>query len=106
MFAFARSIPDDAPATNRGIPEVEKRGADDAAARSEHERVRTNWIECKVSWSKLHSKRELNSQPNEITIDAHDYLWGTNMKTLMDHLIEESGEQWKFAVIHPVNLVS
>ena len=35
-------------------------------------------------------------QPNGDTIDTCDHLGGTNVKTLMDHLIEERGEHWKF----------
>ena len=37
VFAFSRSIPENSPATNRGMSEVEKRSLDAANARSEHE---------------------------------------------------------------------
>ena len=57
IFAFERSIPDDAPATNWGISETEKRSLDAAAARSECERVSADWIEHKVPQSKLYSKK-------------------------------------------------
>ena len=73
-FAFVRSIPDDAPSTNRGISESEKRSLDATVTRSEHERVSTNWIECKVPWSKLYKKRGLNLQPNKNTTDTCDHL--------------------------------
>ena len=52
-----RSIPDSAPSTNRGTSEVEKINLDTAAARSECEIVSANWVECKVTQSKIHDKR-------------------------------------------------
>ena len=42
MFAFARSILDNDPETNRGMSEIEKRSLDPAAARSECERFSSN----------------------------------------------------------------
>ena len=95
VFAFVRSIPNDAPATNQGMSEVEKK-LDAAAARIECETVIANWIECKVLQSKLCNKIESNLQQNKTTIDEHDHSWILSMKTLMDHLTEESGERWKF----------
>ena len=53
-------------------------------------------IECNVPWSKLYNKRESNSHPNETTTCTHEHSWVAKMKTLMDHLIEESGEKRKF----------
>ena len=45
MFDFARYIPDDTPATNRGMSEAAKRSLDDSDARSEYERVSDNCVE-------------------------------------------------------------
>ena len=39
---------------------------------------------------------ELNLRPNETRIDFCDDLWGVNMKTLMEHLMENNGEHQKF----------
>ena len=58
-----------------------------------------NWIESKVPQSKIYNKRELNLKHNETRIDVYDKLWRTNTKTLMDHLIEENGEQRKFGCL-------
>ena len=43
----------------------------------------------------MYNKRELNLQPNETTIYMHTYLWRMHMKTLIDHLTEESRYQRK-----------
>ena len=91
-FAFVWSILEDAAAKNQGMSEVEKRSLGATVARTEHERVSANWIECKFLQSKINNKRELIFQQNETTIDTCDHLWGINMNTLMDHLIEEIGE--------------
>ena len=48
-----RSIPNDTPATNRGMSEAEKRSVDAEAARSEHEIVSDNWIVHRVPWIKF-----------------------------------------------------
>ena len=81
------------------MSEVEKRSLDTVSARRECERGSANLIECKVPRRNIYNKRELNSQPNETTVDSHDHLWGTCMKTLTDYLIEEIGEQWKFGCL-------
>ena len=75
---------------------MEKRINYAEAAKMEFLRVSANWIECQVKWKNLHAKKELNLELKEKKIDMHDHLWGTNMKVLMDYLIEESGEEYKF----------
>ena len=91
-LTFVRSIPIDAPALESLMQEAEQRGLDAVAARNEHERVISVWIEHEVLQSELHNERELNIKPNGISIDTHDDLWGINMKTIMEHLMEENGE--------------
>ena len=91
MFTFLRSISEESLVNNSVMLESEERSLHAVTARSEHERVSTNWIEHKVPWSNLHNKIKLNIKPNETITYVYDNLWGINIKTLMVYLIEESG---------------
>ena len=42
---------------NKNVPEFKKKNDDDMAAETQHERVISNWIECKVKWRKSHATK-------------------------------------------------
>ena len=50
-------VPDKVPMRKRNIPEHKKKNYNDIAADKECKRVIANWIECKVKWRKLHTKK-------------------------------------------------
>ena len=56
-FSFTRTVPDEVPLRKRKILEHKKINNDDIAADKEQERVIANWIECKVKWRKLCTKK-------------------------------------------------
>ena len=68
-------------------------------ARNECDRVIVNWIGHEAPCRKLYKKKELNLKPDENSMDFYDNLWGSNMKTLMEHSIEENGEHQKFGCL-------
>ena len=80
------------------VPEHKKKNADVIAADKEDERVIAHWIECKVKWMQLHPKKELNWETND-KIDMHKQSWGINMKILLNHLNQESGEECQFGCL-------
>ena len=79
----------DQPALENRMSEEERRVQDAEVPKIDHDRSLSNWMEYKVPWTKIFTKRELNLRPSETIINACDNLWGINIKTLMEHLIEE-----------------
>ena len=94
-FSFVRKAPVDQSALEKIISEEEGWVKDVEAAKHDHDRTISNWIECKVPWTRIFTKRELNLRPNEIRVDVHNNLWEISMETLLEHLIEESGKHRK-----------
>ena len=91
-FSFTRTIHDEAHIQKKNISKLKKTNSDDIAAETEFERVVANYIKHMVKWRKLHAKKELKCEQND-KIDTWNHSWGINVKVLLDHLIQESGEE-------------
>ena len=93
-FSFARMVPDEVPMRKKNILELKKKNADAIAAETEYERIIVNWIDHKVKWRKLCTKRIKLGENDKI--DMKKQLWGIDMTILLDHSIQESGEERQF----------
>ena len=82
----------------KNIPELKKKNADAIAAKTECQRVITNWIEYKAKWRKSHATTELNWEQNG-KIDTCKYLWGINVNIMLGRLIKKSGEEIQFGCL-------
>ena len=51
-----------------------------------------------MKWRKLHTKKELNRDQN-YKIEMHKHSWRIVMKVILDHLIQESGEDRQFGCL-------
>jgi len=66
-LVFDRVVPDEAPVNDKPITEQQKRRNETIAADKEHERVVSNWIQCKPRHRCSHTKNELNLETNDET---------------------------------------
>ena len=66
-FSFHRYIPDELPFRKTNALDHKKRMNDAAAAGKEFERVKANWVECKVKWSKFRNEKSSIICLNNVT---------------------------------------
>ena len=94
-LAFNIVVPEESPVNDKPVTEQKRRSNGTAATGEEHERVVSNWTQCKPIWRNLRTKKELNWEANDKTC-RHKHLWDVNVKELLDRMAETSGSERKF----------